>query len=585
MLPRCAMTIPSPRDETAPRHVSALLLVLLGLAAVLRFTALDWGLRMPPHNEERLFVQSAAAMLEAGDLDHRFYEYGGAFVYLIAAPLALVPEPLSALGYLVARATVAACGVLSVFLAYLLGRRLAGAGCGLAAAARSAVSVVAVRTAHGVRPDVALETVVLCALLAFDRLDGRRRRDIVAGLLVGAATAMKFTGAFLGFAYLSLRAARFGFSRSAFLRMALAGLMSLVGFVALSPYALIHRAAFLVGLRAQARYQYVERSRSWLDVLASYAGLLADVLGVAGLVLALAGAVLAWRERERFAAVLAFPAVLLAVLTTADVAFERFLVPITGLLAVLAGRAVVAVGARSRLLAAALVIVAMAQPLAASVRYLRDIRVPGTRERAMDWIEAHVPPGSRIAVSIPDPGVDPRRYELVHLRRLDDATRLVARHADYVLARVEGEGRPAKALETLFVAEPEGPYAWRAVLVARFPDALRPVYEPVPVAAVEAAPNGFVVRLDGVQPVSRLDLRPGAGTPDDLFDVVVEARTGSEWRRLNAQLVRPALSLQHRGRSHVLAFKTVEADGLRVTRPRPWQVAGVEAFRAGAEND
>jgi hypothetical protein len=568
------MTTPPPT-----RTALVLLALVLVLAGLLRFQALDWGLRMPPHNEERLFVQSAAAMIEAGDLDHRFYEYGGAFVYLVALPLALLDAPLSSLGYLVARGAVAACGLLSVCLAWVLGRRLAGDWCGLAAAALSAVSVVAVRTAHGVRPDVVLETVVLLGLLVFDRLDGRRRMDVLSGLMVGVATAAKFTGAFLGFAYAALRLVRLGLSWPAVGRLVLAGLASLLGFALLTPYALLHHADFMVGVRAQARYQYAERARTWTDALASYASLVADVIGLAGLVLALAGAVYAWRERDRFAAVLAFPAVLLAVLTTADVAFERFLVPVTGLLAILAGRAVAALAARSRALAVAAVVGAMAWPTVACVRYLREIRVPGTRERAMDWIAAHVPPGSRIAVSIPDDGLDPRLHEIVHLRRLDDATRLVARHADFVLARVEGEGKPARALETLFAAEPGSPYAWRAVLVGRFPDALRPTYAPIPVTGTAPVANGVELTLEPGATVARVDLVPGAGTPDELRDVIVEAREGGTWRRLNAQLVRPPLSRQHGRRTHVLAFKEVRADGLRVTMPRPWGLGAAEAFR------
>jgi hypothetical protein len=577
---------PTPPTPRPPRGVLIVLAAILVLAAVLRFQALDWGLRMPPHNEERLFVQSAAAMIEARDLDHRFYEYGGAFVYLVALPLALLDVPLSPAGYLVARGAVAACGLLSVLLAWVLGRRLAGDACGLAAAALSAVSVVAVRTAHGVRPDVVLETAVLLSLLVFDRLDGRRRMDVLSGLMVGVATAVKFTGAFLGFAYVALRLARLGSSWHGLGRMTLAGLVSLAGFALLTPYALLHRADFMVGVRAQARYQYAERARTWADALASYAALVTDVIGLAGLVLAAAGTVYAWRERDRFAAVVAFPAVLLAVLTTADVAFERFLVPVTGLLAILAGRTVSALAARSRALAVAAVLVAMAWPLAGCVRYLRDIRVPGTRERAMDWITAHVPAGSRIAVSIPDDGLDPRRYEVVHLRRLDDATRLVARHADVVLARVEGEGKPAKTLETLFVSEPGSPYAWRAVLVGRFPDTLRPSYAPVGVTGLRPIENGVEVALGPGATVARVDLVPGAGTPDELRDVLVEARSGDGWRRLNAQLVRPPLSRQHGRRAHVLAFKEVAAEALRITMPRPWGLGSAEAFRlTSAESD
>src|SRR5438128_3802805 len=73
------------------RHLVRRLLALLaivGLAAYLRFSGLDWGHRHPMHTDEQLFVENAVAMLDAGDLDHRFYRYPGLFIYMLAAGIA-----------------------------------------------------------------------------------------------------------------------------------------------------------------------------------------------------------------------------------------------------------------------------------------------------------------------------------------------------------------------------------------------------------------------------------------------------------------------------------------------------------------
>src|SRR5207245_9420354 len=148
----------------------ALLASILVLAAALRLTSLGWGLRHLPDLDERWFVENVGRMLAARDLDHRFYEYPGLFFYLLAPVLAFLHPPDFGPGaYLAARAVVAAFGVASVGLTYLLGRHLGGRAAGLAACLLVAVSPVEVFTAHMLRPDVALETFVLLAFLAFCR--------------------------------------------------------------------------------------------------------------------------------------------------------------------------------------------------------------------------------------------------------------------------------------------------------------------------------------------------------------------------------------------------------------------------------
>src|SRR6185369_9708678 len=126
--------------------------------------------------DEQYFVENVRGMLVRGDLHPRFYEYPNLVFYLLWPVLALADRTtLAPGGYLAARAVVAAFGVSSVLLAYWLGRRVAGVWAGMAAALLLAVSPVEVHTAHMVRPDVILESFVLLALLAFDRVGPRLR--------------------------------------------------------------------------------------------------------------------------------------------------------------------------------------------------------------------------------------------------------------------------------------------------------------------------------------------------------------------------------------------------------------------------
>lgn len=234
----------------------ALLGAVLVLGATLRFSGLAWGLRHTPDMDERYFVESVAEMLEHDDLDHRFHEYPALFFYLLRPVLALEPRPFGASAYLLARGVVAAFGVLSVGLTYLLGARLFGRRTGLAAAAFLAVSPVEVHTAHMVRPDVALESFVLLGLLAFTRIGARVRDDLLAGAAVGAATAVKFSGVLVAVPYLAQRLVTPPFR---FFRLVLAGTASIAVFALLSPYSFLHFGDFAKGVHTQVAYHYVVR--------------------------------------------------------------------------------------------------------------------------------------------------------------------------------------------------------------------------------------------------------------------------------------------------------------------------------------
>lgn len=164
------MEQPSPPVTSRPRRdrwrEALVLASLLALAAVLRFGALGWGLRHEPHIDERYFVENVGWMLAHRDLDHRFDEYPGLVFHLLTPVLAWFDPPrFGAEAYLAARAVIAAFGVASVGLVYVLGARLAGAATGLVAALLLAVSPTEVQTAHMVRPDVVLEAFALASLL------------------------------------------------------------------------------------------------------------------------------------------------------------------------------------------------------------------------------------------------------------------------------------------------------------------------------------------------------------------------------------------------------------------------------------
>ena len=283
-----------------PTRARVLLGSILILAAALRFTGLGWGLRHRPDLDERWFVESVGRMLAARDLDHRFYEYPGLFIYFLAPVLAFFrPPDFGAGAYLAARVVVALFGVTSVGLTYLLAARLAGRGAGLAAALFVAVSPVEVFTAHMVRPDVALEAFVLLAFLAFLRLGSDWREDLLSGIALGVATAVKFTGVLLAPSYVAQRLGAPGFRVS---RLALAAGASLVAFALCSPFTFLHFGVAVRGAHIQVFHHYEVRGRGpehYLDMAWTYGLGLMKSFGPLGLALVAAGVLLAARDGRR----------------------------------------------------------------------------------------------------------------------------------------------------------------------------------------------------------------------------------------------------------------------------------------------
>jgi hypothetical protein len=455
-----------------------LLLAVLALGAALRFPGLGHGLRHEPHIDERYFVENAAGMLERHDLDPQFYEYPGLFFYLLAPFLApLSPAARTGpTGYLVARTLVASFSVLNILLAARLGRALAGPGVGLAAAAFEAVNPIAIETAHSVRPDVVLETLVVLALLVFLRKTGDRQDDAASGALLGAATALKFSGALLVFPYLAKRA----FERRV---GALALPVALVTFALLSPYAILHGAAFLEGARAQVLYHYQPRAQphSYVAMALSYAAVDLRGLGIPGSVLAALGLGLALRERARVLPFVALPLATVALFGTSGFHFDRHMVPSFPLVAVLAGIGLLRLPV-TMAKTLAIGVLALAFPALESARFVLALEGPDTRDRAVDFVASSFPKGARIVTDVPGLGFPRETLEILEVKALTPQSRTQILRGDGVVTIPPGPS--FLSLPTLFRVSPESPFVGPDLVVLTVPEEER--LKDVPVSLLGA---------------------------------------------------------------------------------------------------
>jgi hypothetical protein len=367
-------------------------------------------------------------------------------------------------------------------------------------AAVLAASPLEVRVAHEVRPDIPLHSAVLLALMAFRTVGPLVRGDVWSGAAIGAATAIKFSGALVAPAYVLRRLLVPG---PKLRRLALAGVVSLCCFALLSPYTFLRGQSSIQGMDDQLSFHYEERpaDAGLLGTAVAYAGILLRALGAPALLLASAGLFLGRREWREQLPLLALPVLTIAVFSTATITQDRFLVPALGAALLLAGPAIERLVAWSRSAFAATAVVAVAIPLLSSVDYVRAILRPTTKDDAADWIETHLS-GGRVVTSVNAAiGLDPRRFETLLVGRLDATTRLQAVHADVVVTGPGLEREVLAGLTKLFVAEPQTPYSGERIRVYGVPRDLRPRYARVSLgdARIEASENaaGVAAMIDG----------------------------------------------------------------------------------------
>jgi hypothetical protein len=472
------------------RAQAAALAVVLAAATLLRVAGLDQGLRHPPHGDESAFVVNVHRMLDEGSLDHRYYEYPGLFFYLLMPVLGAVMggDPPGPAAYLAARGVTAAFGVIAVGLQFAFARMLMPAGAALLSSALLAVSLVAVQTAHTVRPDVVLQAFFLAAFIAMLRLDGGGRRDAAAGLALGAAAAVKFSAVFL---LPALAARRLLVPKRRLSGLAACALAAAIAFVALSPYSVLHLGEFVEGVETQVSYHYEEAEdpglvKTFPQMVFLYLRVWAKTLGGPAAALSVIGLLAAWRDPRRWGPLLTVPLLAIVVFATSQVLRDRFLLPAMGVGFALAAAGWSEVWAVSRRLGILVAAVALALPLLASVRYLSDVARPATGDRAVDWA-ASLPAGARVATRL-DLGLDTSRLEVLKVTRLG---RRQALASDYVIATDRDEPATLAGLEPLAVFEPAGRYNGPPITVYAVPDALRAERTEVPLAgATLAASSG-----------------------------------------------------------------------------------------------
>ncbi len=366
---------------------------VLVLALGLRAVGAGYGLPLPLLNpDEGNIVPRAWDVFHGGGLDPGWYDYPSLLMLVLAPAQAFAGEP----SYGAARVVAVLIGVAGVGATWWLGTCAYGRRAALVGALGVAVATTHVAYSRMAVTDVLLTLgcTVALALMVAGRIEW-------AGLAVGLAASAKYPGVVL---LAPLVVAGWGSWRS----LGRAALLALVGFALTSPFVLVHPGAALDDLD---RVQRLGRL-GWLGLEGdpwtplAFGGRLWDALGPAVLLVLPAVLVASVRRTRTDLVLVSFVVAWWLQLLPLEAHFDRYILPIVPVVAVLAG----SVRIVAPVFAALLVV-----PFVWSIGDTRRLQGEDTRLRADAWIAANVPQADRVAAdpsTLPLPGRTVVRLEL-----------------------------------------------------------------------------------------------------------------------------------------------------------------------------
>lgn len=458
------------------------LLLVLAVAAALRFWALGHGIPHAVSVDEPEIVERALRMMKAGTLNPHFFDYGQLQIYIqflvsvvrfivgsVTGAWDSLAQVTSDSFYLWGRAVTAAFGVATVFVVFQIGLRW-GARHALLAAALMALMPLHVRYSHYVLTDIPLTFFValtmLMSLTAHER--PALRAFAWAGAMAGLAAAVKYNG---GLALLMPLLACWMTPAARPSRMAcMFALLSAAAaaFFIAAPFTILDLPGFLdrfATLTAEYRNGAPPAEPGailYLKHLRLQFGLPGMLLIAGGLLMGLFRSV-GGPGRVPWAVALIFTIPYFLIVADQRIIYARYMLPLVPMLCVLAAAAVISGvsllrryefprGVRTALIAG-LTIALLGPPAATAVSLNRIIAKTSTTDLAYRWMLENAPAGSRI-VHEGNHLTFPSRYESERVAQLRHSTyeEYLASGTDYLLASSQSYG-PYLATPSAFRAE------------------------------------------------------------------------------------------------------------------------------------
>jgi 4-amino-4-deoxy-L-arabinose transferase-like glycosyltransferase len=449
------------RELVAPNRMGLPLALLA--AAILRFWALPQGIPFSVQVDEPEVMVRAVTIMKTGDFNPHFFDYPGLYIYVQALVAivrflagatqgqwsALAQAPVDAF-YLWGRAVTAITGTATVWIVYQAAlrwdRRTA-----LLAAAMFAEIPLHVRESHFELTDVPATFVVTVTLLLSLRAHERSTvwAFALAGAAAGLAAGTKYNAGLAIVLPLAASAMTPG-TRPSRLAATLATVgAALAAFLVVAPYTFLDLPTFL---NQFARLVSEYRSATPLAPISQpYLKHLRYALQWPGSIIVCTGLVLgvsrAFRgpERLKWMLVAFFPILYFRVISTQNIAYARYLLPLLPFLSLLGAAAIVGLIdalRRTRLsrpvqavTVVALALLAVVPPAYTAMQFDATAAKVWTTEQAYGWILNSIPAGARVTMESRQILLPPAyRAAYVPQLRLHPFEQYVAEGVEYLVA-------------------------------------------------------------------------------------------------------------------------------------------------------
>lgn len=427
-----------PEDEhLGIRGISSVLLGVLAIALILRVWGITHGLPYI-YNPDENFEVYRALRLGTGELDLTRMTKGGYFYLLFVefgvyyAILRISGSVGSALEFarsflddpsalwMIGRITTAVIGTINVFVVYMIGRRAAGAAVATCSAFILAVAYYPVVHSHYISVDVPMTCLASIALYYAIRIlhSGQLGFYVKAGIFAGLAAVTKLPGV-LVFAPIVVahflhagEHSRRDWRRTTIKHLGTSFASFAVIYVVLNPGILWKSGTMLLFILGQfAGTGWAQdlppemrvQQNTWLfylDALAEGVGIGIAICGALGLVAAL------FRRNRAIVVLSTFVLVFYVVISMSrdpNLVYGRYILPMIPAGVVLAGYAIVKLVALLRLprvyesVAITVVLLALTYPSVTRSVTFGDVHSrKDTRTLAKEWIDANIPPGSKV---------------------------------------------------------------------------------------------------------------------------------------------------------------------------------------------
>jgi hypothetical protein len=380
--------------------------------------------------DEPVFMLIPLRMLTEGTLDPGWFGHpGSTVIYLIT----LIDAAVAGLGiasgryadasafahaafenpamlFIPARLAMALIGVGTVWLTYLVGKRVDGTATGLLAALLLAINGLHIAWSQVIRTDIPASLFMLaCLLFAIRASEGGKLKDyVLAGAFAGLATVTKWPAVTILLAVAGAADIR-RFEHREARCLGAAAVAFLAAMVVASPYIFIDWRTVLGNVRGEATpFHLAHTGAGFLSNVGFYfADQVAGTMGWIGLIAVLAGAAVLAMRSHAARWMLIPPAVAFLVLICAQhLIWSRWLLPVFPALCIFAAAAAVALAQGAvRVIpklklsfAVALAAAMLAAPsLAGAVGQARE-RANDTRGQAARWAMQHIPAGSTVVL-------------------------------------------------------------------------------------------------------------------------------------------------------------------------------------------